>query len=236
MYQSFYTAFQGAGAHQARLDVTANNIANVNTHGFQASKAGFSELLYQNMNKPAGEESSLYVGSGLKLEKTDTSFRPGALMQTEGKYDYAISGEGLFALQDPRTGQVAYTRDGSFQAVLQEDGGYLLSSSDGRRVLSRDGAPITWAAGEENTREVGVFTFRNPHAMTRQHGNLLLPAAGDIATPMETPCVKQGLLEGSNVELAQEFANLIETQRVYSMNLRMLQTCDEIEQTIQSLR
>ena len=236
MNQSFYTAFQGAGAHQARLDVTAHNISNVNTYGFRASKAEFSALLYQNINAPAGEAAPLYTGSGLKVQKTDTSFASGTFLQTGGKYDYAISGEGFFALQDPATQQVAYTRDGSFQAVLRGDGSYILSSSDGRRVLDKNGGQITWRAGEEPAQEVGVFAFQNKHAMVRKQGNLLLPEAGDHAAAVEAPDLTRGALESSNVELTRELADLIETQRVYSMNLRMLQTCDEIEQTIQSMR
>ena len=164
---SFYTATTGAIQQQDRLDVHANNIANVNTFGFRAKQPSFSQLM---TGPVVGIEEDLMRGVGSRMEDAATDFRQSGLTGTERALDYAINGQGFFGLLDPRTGEVSYTRDGSFtlselqeteeyEVVVPPDpddpfaeettttetrqvGKWYLSDGMGRFVLGRDGRRI----------------------------------------------------------------------------------------------
>jgi len=97
MIRAFYTATAGANSNQTYLDVISNNLANIQTEGYKSLKPEFSDLLYTNLTQ-AGN-GSLMVGSGSKIDKTDTLFSEGTLIQTDKLTDFAILGDGFFAIQ-----------------------------------------------------------------------------------------------------------------------------------------
>jgi len=250
---SFYTAAVGAAQQQLRLNVQANNIANVNTYGFKAQKPSFSSLMYGNVNGIDGEQ--LPRGSGAKMAMAGTDFGAGAIADTGRKQDYAIIGEGFFGLYDPANGEVSYTRDGSFslsefqrqkrtddgETELDENGQpvmetvYMLSDGMGRFVLNNRGA-VTEVTDSEAKQPVGVFDFTNTDGMIRMGGNRYIPAAKNGQVRFGTGTVQQGSLEASNTDLAEQITKVIEAQRSFSYNLRMVTTSDELESTVNNLR
>ncbi|MBQ3497057.1 MAG: flagellar hook basal-body protein [Oscillospiraceae bacterium] len=247
MNVSFYTAAVGAREQQSHLDVVANNISNVNTTGFKAERASFSSLMYQNML--GIDEEELPRGVGAQMIAATTDFSSGALMSTFGAQDYAIQGEGFFALLDGTTGEVSYTRDGSFTAGgLQEATGetdefgfpvyeqkLYLTDGSGRFVLSRYGQMIE-VTDINAEYPVGVFDFVNTDGMRHVGGNRFVPVEKNGQVRVGTGTAIHKMLEGSNVDLADEISKMIEAQRMYSYALRMVSVSEEVENTVNNLR
>ena len=237
MNQSFYAAAVAASQQQQRMNVTANNLANVNTAGFKAEQANFSDLLYRNWT--GSDDVQLPRGSGSRMIQTTTDFAQGAMMQkNEGQY-YAINGDGFFALRNPETGEVSYTRSGNFHwGSVQQQGGtvFYLCDPDGYYVLNQAGQPIPLGEDSEADYPVGVFDFANTDGMLHLGSNRFAPVAKNGAVMEGTGTAIHGMLEASNADVGTEFAKVIEAQRSYSYALKMVQTQDEIESTINGLR
>lgn len=253
MNSSFYTAAVGAAQQQLRMNVQANNIANVNTYGYKAQKSSFASLMYRNVN--GIDNRQLPCGAGAKMALTGTDFSAGAIADTGRAQDYAIIGEGFFGLYDPTNGEISYTRDGSFTlsefqrektaedgtAELDENGQtvmesvYMLSDGLGRFVLNNRGA-VTEVADPEAQQAVGVFDFASTDGMIRAGENRYLPADKNGQVRFGTGTVQQGTLEVSNADLADQMTKVIEAQRSFSYNLKMVTTSDELESTVNSLR
>lgn len=244
MNASFYTAAVGATQHQNRLNVHSNNIANVNNHGFKAETATFAALMYGNLQGIEGAE--LPRGSGTRMILTNTDFSGGPQSETRRDYDYSILGEGFFGLSDPVSGETSYTRKGSFSlagfqrpdAAGELEQVYMLSDGFGRFVLGRDGLPLE--VPENSTPAelpIAVYGFENTNGMQPVGSNRYLPVDKNGAPQLlEDSTIQQGFLEGSNTELAIELTKVIEAQRSYSYALKMIQTSDEVESTINGLR
>ncbi len=236
MEVSFYVAASGATTNQKKLDIVANNMANVNTEGYKNQTAGFVDLLYDNMNRPSGELTRLKQGSGVRLEKTDIDFEQGALRPTESEIDFAISGDGFFALQNPVNQQIYYTRKGSFNLALMEDGTMRLVAPHGYFVLDRNYQPIT-VTDSQAELPIAVFDFPGKEGFSLVEDNMFLPTPRNGAPFVnDNARVERYALESSNVDLAREMTRVIEAQRAFQMTLRMVQTSDEVEQTINGLR
>lgn len=263
MNQSFYTAAVGAGQHQLRLNVQSNNIANVNTYGFKAEKPSFASLMNSGMYGINGK--NVPRGTGARMIMANSDFSGGAVVPTERKYDFSIVGDGFFGLYDPSDGTTSYTRDGSFtlsefkrpseQGVLESV--YMLSDGDGRFVLNRDGKPLEVKKTSEkladaenpDTEEppevkslseelpIAVYDFPNKDGMHPVGANRFVPVNKNGAPQLlANATIQRGTLEASNTDLAQELAKVIEAQRSYSYALKMVQTSDEVESTINGLR
>ena len=136
MFRALHSAATGMQAQQTNIDVTANNLANVNTTGFKKSRAEFQDLIYQTLRAPGGQTgtgasspSGLQIGLGVRTTATQAMHSQGALHQSGNSLDLAIEGNGFFQVQRP-SGEMAYTRSGN-----------LKSDADGRLVTS-DGFPI----------------------------------------------------------------------------------------------
>ena len=240
---SFYTAAVGAQMQQERLDVHGNNVANVNTYGFRARIPAFSSLMTYNVR---GINEDVVTGVGSKLEDAETDFRGTALKGTDRPLDFAINGDGFFALVDPGTGDISYTRDGSFTMsdFIDEDGEtrWYLSDGLGRFVLGMDGRRIE-LTGEEDTGgigefdlDVGVFDFINHNGMLHIGDNRMIPVEKNGQVMLGSGVAVPGYLEMSNTDLAYEIAKVIESQRSFQYMLRMVTTSDEIETTVNNLR
>ncbi len=243
---SFYTASVGAQQQQDRLDVHANNIANVNTFGFRAKQPSFSQLMTGSVKSI---EDYMQRGYGSRMEDAQTDFRPSALTGTERKLDYAINGDGFFGLLDPKNGEVSYTRDGSFTLSefkeADENGEqvskWYLSDGMGRFVLGKEGRRIevdeeTAASTDIPELPVGVFDFINHDGMLSLGDNRLIPVDKNGGVGLGSGEAVQGYLELSNADLANELSKVIEAQRSFQYMLRMVTTSDEIETTVNSLR
>jgi len=238
MELSFYTAAVGAQAQQTRMNIIANNLANINTEGYKSQSAGFVDLLYQKYYRAATRDPE--TGCGARVEKTDVLHTQGGMMPTGMKYDFMINGEGFFALYDPGTESYFYTRHGSFMLsnFSNDDNMFLLADDQGYLVLDKDFNYIAVDPNDPNQRiDIGVFDFIITDGMVMVGNNHYVPAEKNGQPFLnEKAEVLQGRLEMSNVDLAHEMSKVIETQRAYQMTLKMLQTSDEIEQTINNLR
>ncbi len=236
MDSSFYTAVRGAMSQQTHMDILSNNIANMNTNGYKTKTASFQDLLhYYNMRAPETEVTRYEAGTGSIVQRTDTDFTDGVLISTGLQFDYAIQGTGFFMIQDPVDNTITYTRDGSFALSERADGMYL-ADDQGRLVLDAAQNPILYEGGELSAVP-GIFDFVHTNGMVSVGTNGFVPSAknGNVMPAQDSELV-QGCLEGSNVDLADEMSKVIVSSRAYTYMLRMVQTADEVEQTINGLR
>ena len=246
MNQSFYIGAVGAQQQLQRLNVHGDNIANLNTVGFKADRSDFSALMYQNHR---GIEEELPMGVGARLLMTSTDFSQGPVEDYGRSLDYMIEGEGFFGLVDLATGEVTYTRNGAFvmssleRPTGQVDGNgqpiletvYCLGDGTGRFVLSESGGLIE-VEDPKQKLPIGIFDFANYDGMIQLDDTRYLPVDKNGDLWYGSGVLRQGVLEGSNADLAQEYTKVIESQRAYGMALKMVQTSDEIETTINNLR
>lgn len=236
MNLSMYTALAGAKAQQSRLDVIANNLANLQTEGYKAQSAGFVGLLYENYEKGATDDPEM--GCGARMEKTDFSFENGGMIPTGSPYDFAIGGDGFFAVYNRGNDEIYYTRNGQFHLSDQGGGQFYLAAQDGSLVLDEEMGFIPVTSGT-NSEELtpGIFDFVHKEGFLAQGGNYYLPTEKN-GNPIkkEDVVLHRGMLESGNVDMAVEMTRIIESQRAYQMTMKMIQTADEIEQTINNLR
>nr|WP_325182645.1 flagellar hook-basal body protein [uncultured Oscillibacter sp.] len=262
MNQSFFIAAVGAHQQLKRLTVHSNNIANLNTYGFKAEKSRFASLMYDDLKAigTASEGSAEAVGDGEDFEMlsagvgaalwtTDTDFKGGPLTETNRPQDYAIAGDGFFAIADLVTGEITLTRNGAFviselmrpTGEVDENGEditervYYLSDNEGRFVLSDTGGMIE-VNDEHKGQPVGVFDYINYDGMQHVDETYFQAIEKNGSIRAGEGKVLQGFLEMSNADLAEEMTKVIESQRAYGMALKMVQTSDEIETTINGLR
>ncbi|MEG2429047.1 MAG: flagellar hook-basal body protein [Oscillospiraceae bacterium] len=259
MIDAFYTAAVGTAQTQKAMDVIANNMSNLNTYGYKSSQSSFSDLLYTHMrpstgltnngfttqipgqtNPPDGinPNDRLKVGHGAKLKKTDTIYTGGVFTPTGRGLDYAIQNDGFFAIET--TNGIKYTRNGNFEKTQLGDKFYL-TSSQGGCVLDSQGQRIEVPEGlnEAPNLPIGVFKFENQDGLVRESAMLFSATdnsgeAVSIANPEQA--LKQSYLEASNVDIAQSMSDVIIFQRSFQYNAKMVQTADEIMQTVNGLR
>ena len=246
MNQSFYTGAVGAQQQMFAMNVQANNIANVNTVAFKSEKPRFMALLRQRMESIEDGNYSSGVGGSLMMTSTDYSM--GRLTSQGGAQDYTILGDGYFAVVNLNTNEVTFTRNGAFRISFYErmigtdefdnpvyETVQTLIDNQGRFVLGRNGNIITVTNPNEK-QNIGIFDYGNYDGMRHQSGTEFLPVDKNGNLYYGTGELHQGALEGSNVDLAESFTKVIEAQRAYTMSLKMIQTSDEIETTINNLR
>ena len=203
---------------------------------------GFQALMYGMLD--GINNAQLPRGSGSCMVSTGTDWASGPLKETGRSLDYAIIGNGYFALYEPGSGAVSFTRDGSFtmsafqvadpeseQGVRTE---YYLSDGEGRQVLGQDGYPIR-VTDPELELPVGVFDIQYQDGLQRDGSSRFLMGDKNGTVWLSTSKAQQGMLEESNADLATELSQVIEAQRSYSYALKMLQTADEVETTINGL-
>ncbi len=242
MRPAFYTGASGLVAFQETLNVIGNNIANCNTVGYKAQKTSFNQLLSTEMESNSDEP--LLVGNGVRTVSSGLNADSGNPVSSQGALDLAISGNGWFAVNN--NGRREYTRDGSFSISMSGSTAYLVNQN-GAYVLDSYGNQIySVIDSKTNTVDfnamldkVGVFTFPYPEALTPASSNCYLAntytGTAAIASKNEYTVLK-GCLEQSDVSLADEMVALIIAQRGYQMSARVVQTADEVEQTVNSLR
>lgn len=240
---AFYAAAAGASAQQKRMNVVANNLSNLSTAGFKREEAVFANLIYNELDPPAQEGTQLVASSGSHIAKTNTDYSLGELLPSGMPYDYVLTGDGFFALQDPATGEITYTRDGTFSLSRigdEDEDIFYLASANRKQVLDENGEPII-VTDENKDRKlpVGVYRFRTNDGMIHVGDNEYRPTEKNgpaVVAENSENLVLQGYTENSNVDMAEEMTYMIEAQRAYQYALKMIQTADEVESTINSLR
>jgi flagellar basal-body rod protein FlgG len=235
MINGFFAAKSGLRSYQFSLDVTANNIANVDTAGYQAKTANFSDLIYtrtQGLDVVAGNGSRVYSTSAVVEQG---SYQPGDSLSA------MVEGRGYFAIQNPAENAdvpALYMRSGAFQ-LTSENGAVYLTAPGGGYVLDQGGQRIQVQNGDITAAfaQVALYSFPNPGGLTAMGGGRYAPneVSGEPAQDALSRLV-QGGVEGSNVDMSTEIAHMMVAQRGFQLNARMLQTIDEIEQTANGLR
>ena len=257
MNMSFYSAAVGAYQQQLRMDVQANNIANVNTQGFRCERAAFGELMNRNVEGING--NNLPKGTGARMIHAPIDFTSRGFKETGMDFDFAINGNGFFAVYDLATQEISFTRDGAFEMneflippaedaepEYDENGELIepqatsvwrLSDNFGRCVLDPQGNFIVIDPEDRGADlDVGVFDYAIHYGMQHTSDNRLIPTDVNGQLYLGTGTVVRGLLEMSNTDLTQEFIKVIESQRAFSYCLRMVTTTDEIETTFNNQR
>lgn len=254
MHPALWISKTGLDAQQRDIAVTSNNLANASTIGFKKSRAIFEDLLYQNINQPGGQStqdtelpSGLMLGAGTRVVATQKNFSQGNLITTENSLDLMVSGKGFFEILMP-DGSVSYTRNGQF--TLDRDGqivtpgaGYPLQPAinipnDALSVtVSQDGevsVTMPGQAGNQVVGQINLAAFINPAGLEPVGENLFKESASSGAPLQGVPgvdgmgSVRQGALETSNVNVTEELVNLIESQRVYEMNSKVISSVDQM--------
>lgn len=270
MMRSLWTGASGMISQQTNVDTIANNLSNINTTGYKTERAEFKSLLYQTIQGKStdstGEQKpvGIQVGLGTRNSAITSQFTQGSFTETGNQWDFAIDGEGFFALQMP-DGTTGYTRNGSFKMSIGV-GGNTLCDSEGNPVLDENGAPITVdstytpsqmtvdATGnlcypDENGNpqsigiKIGLVQFNNPSGLEKASGTTLKESeasgaarweSGDDALKKSQICQKY--LEASNVQAVDEMVNLIVAQRAYEMNSKIISASDTMLQQANNLR
>ncbi len=238
MYTSFYTAARGAMEEQEKLNVVGHNLANANNYGYKAKTTVFTDLMYYNLNNYTGEDTRYKAGVGINVEKTNTDFSPKGLITTEEKFDYAINGKGFFMLRSPITNEITYTRNGHFSMSRRGNEFYLVNDN-GNFVLDENRNPIRVLDGNagELSGQIGVYGFNILDGMQSTGNNEFVPVLknGEPFLMRDAKLIDHAL-EMSGVDVADDFTRMIEAQRAYSYALKMVQTSDEVVNTINTLR
>lgn len=257
MFSILRTASSGLAAQQLALDVVGNNIANQNTAGFKRSRADTQDVLYTPWDytgsEPYPAEAQPYGAAGNGTVSTVTRIMvPGPALQTGRSLDVAIQGDGFFEITFP-DGNRAYTRDGTFTL---DAGGRLVTVTGlpaGDIVVPPDATGVRIAAdgtvrgrrgndvAETVFGQLPVVAFPNPRGLLAIGENLFVPSENSgAAQPLDVAVTGErllsGSLEGSNVELSEEFTRMIQAQRAYQANLKVVQTWDEMMSTANALR
>ncbi len=252
MLRAFSTSATGMAAQQMMVDVTANNLANMNTTGFKRSQVNFQDLLYVKMRESGTEISSgmkspngLEVGSGVRAANTVKVFDAGEMVNTTRSLDVAIAGDGFLQVTMP-DGTTKYTRDGALMkganGELLTSSGYFITPSitiptDAVAVnIGQDGGVnVTTASGTQSV--VGTITlarFANPSGLSNEGENLLAETEASGTATTGTPgtngygIIQSGFLEKSNVQMITELVNLITAQRGYETSSRSIRAGDEM--------
>lgn len=260
--RSLSIAATGMLAQQTNIDVIANNIANLNTTGFKRQRPEFQDLLYQSLRRvgAASSDAGTIVPSGVQLGvgvKTASVYRiteQGNLVSTSNTLDLAIQGRGYFHIQLP-SGDDAYTRAGTFQIspqgqIVTADGyvvapGITIPSGATDISINSSGEVQVKLDGQVTPQTVGqieLATFPNDAGLEAVGDNLLLetPASGapTTGTPGSTGfgTLQQGFLEISNVDAVSEITSMINAQRAYELNSKVITTADEMMSTVSQLR
>ncbi len=255
MHAALYISKTGLAAQDKQLSTISNNLANASTVGFKRNRAVFEDLFYQVQRQPGAQStqdtqlpSGLQIGTGTRVVATQKQFTEGSMQVTGQSMDVAIDGRGFFQVLMPN-GDIGYTRDGQFQVSDQGEfvnaNGQVIQPAitvpQGTQKISigLDGTVTAKLAGEPEAQNIGqleTVDFINPAGLQANGGNLYLQTAASGDPVAGTPgldglgSLKQGSLEGSNVDIVEEMVNMITTQRVYELNSKVVSTADSMLQ------
>lgn len=251
-------AATGMSAQQTNLEVIANNIANINTTGFKRARAEFSDLIYQverlqgvpNRGNDSLVPEGAHVGLGVRLAAIRNVNIQGTLTSTGNQYDLALTGNGWFQIEAGND-QTQYTRAGAFNTnatgdLVTADGfavvpGITVPEDAVEVIINEAGQVFARIPNQNELQEVGqltLATFANDAGLTPMGGNLF--AESDVSGSPNTgvpgdpgfATIRQGYLEGSNVDPVREITEMISAQRGYEMNSKVIQAADDMAATV----
>ncbi len=262
--QALYSAATGMTAMETKLDVIANNLANIETTAFKRGRVNFEDLFYRHEKMPGAQDSAgqytatgISIGLGTRVAGIQSELRQGAFEQTGRELDVAIEGNGFFTVTDP-SGDILYTRAGTFS--INANGELVIGSANTGRLLeppitipqdataisiSPEGNVMVRQPGNSNLTQVGqieLVTFINPEGLLKLGENLYAETDASGTPTSGTPgqqgfgLLRQNMLEASNVEPVRELIDLITTQRAFELNSQAVQAGDQVMQLVANLR
>ena len=255
-------AAAGMTAQQTRVEVISNNLANMNTTGYNARRAEFADLHYQQVTRPGTINASdgtvvptgVQLGLGVRATSVSVILAQGALSSTGGDLDIAIEGDGFLEVTLP-DGRAGYTRDGG----LKRTGDGLIVTSDGYPVvpnvtipedalsisINAEGEIYAFFQDRVEPEFLGQFTlagFSNPRGLEAIGSNLFLETGASGPSLVNTPGIdglgtlRQGFLEDSSVDPVKEVTDLIEAQRGYELNSKVITAADQMLSAMVQIR
>ncbi|MCR9925349.1 flagellar basal-body rod protein FlgG [Vibrio alginolyticus] len=253
MHSALWVSKTGMAAQDTKMTAISNNLANVNTVGFKRDRVVFEDLFYSIQRQPGGQvdqvnelPSGIQLGSGVRVVGTQKVFTQGNTQNTTQELDLAVMGQGFFQIENS-DGQIMYTRNGQFHRNSEG----LMVNSQGLPLepqiqipdnavsfsVGVDGTVTTTTADDPTPQQLGQITlakFINPAGLEAMGGNLFReteasgPADELIAGADGAGIIKQGALEGSNVQVVEEMVDMITTQRAYEMNAKVVSAADDM--------
>ena len=250
---AMHIARTGLDAQDTRMRVISNNLANVNTTAFKKDRASFATLSYQTVTAAGAQSSSeskyatgLNLGTGVRIQGTARMDTQGSMQTTGNSLDLAIDGDGYFQVQMPG-GKLGYTRAGNFSRSPEG----LLITSEGYQVMpgitvpqgatqitiGNDGTVSATVDGQTEPSVLGQIqtaSFANPAGLQSAGDNYLTETAASGAANLGVAgqdgrgTIRQGMLEGSNVNVVEELVDMIECQRAYEVNSKMISATDDM--------
>lgn len=258
MIRALYSAASGMTAQQLNVDNIANNLANANTAGYKMRRAQFQDLIYQSMVQPGTAASAqttvpagLQLGLGTRASGNEIIFTQGNFVQTNNPLDMVIQGTGFFQILQPN-GTIAYTRAGQFQLdangnIVDSNGNQLqpqisIPASAQNVTIAQDGTVSYTLPNQTAAQKAGqiqLANFQNPAGLNSIGNSLYEPTEASGSPLVGVPggsdglgTLMQGYSEQSNVDVVSEFVNLIQSQRAYEANSRVVKAADEMYQQI----
>ncbi len=250
---AMHIARTGLDAQDMRMRVISNNLANVNTTGYKRDRAAFETLAYQTVTAPGAPSTAetrfatgLNLGTGVRIQGTARIDTQGSMQTTGNSLDLALDGDGYFQVQLPG-GTLGYTRAGNFSRSPEG----LIVTSEGYQVMpgitvpegataitiGTDGTVSATIPGQSAASELGqiqIAAFPNTEGLLQGGDNYLTETAASGAANLGVAGVdgrggiRQGMLEASNVNVVQELVDMIETQRAYEVNSKMISATDDM--------
>lgn len=247
-------AATGMSAQQMRVDVISNNLANMSTTGYNARRADFADLHYQQIARPGSVTAAdgtmlptgVQLGLGVRPSAISVMLAQGSLTQTNGDLDVAIEGRGYLEVTMPG-GSAGYTRDGA----LKRTGDGLIVNSEGYQVapgitipsdarslaVNADGEVYGYFADRvepELLGQMSLIGFTNEKGLEAVGSNLFLETEASGPPVQGTPgqeglgTLRQGYLEESSVDAVREVTELIKAQRAYELNAKVITAADQM--------
>lgn len=245
MLKALWNGRSGLNANQNRLDAISNNISNLETNGYKKIDVAFEDIFGEKMDRlglpvTSDNRGELVIGSGSRGDRTVKNNLQGTLFETGKDTDLAISGAGFFKVIDDK-GEAFYTRDGSFNTDSE---GNLVHSSGMKLEIKNFnkgslGNTLSIKANGEIMSENGLvgkvvlYDFQDKDNMISAGGNLLKGTGSPQKASGE---IKQGYIEGSNVDLAKELTDMMMTQRAFELNSRSVKAADDMWQIANNLK
>ncbi|WP_305374440.1 flagellar basal-body rod protein FlgG [Photobacterium leiognathi] len=253
MHSALWVSKTGMAAQDTKMTAISNNLANVNTVGFKRDRVVFEDLFYSIQRQPGAQvdqlnqlPSGVQLGSGVRVVGTQKVFTQGNSQNTQQQLDLAVMGSGFFQIENS-DGQVMYSRNGQFhvnsEGLMVNGQGLPLQPQiqipeEANSIsIGVDGIVTAILAGDPEPQELGQITlakFINPAGLEAIGGNLYkeTQASGQaqeiIAGTDGVGSLKQGALEGSNVQVVEEMVDMITTQRAYEMNAKVVSAADDM--------
>jgi flagellar basal-body rod protein FlgG len=233
MLEGLYTAAAGMAAQQQRMDALSNDVANVNTAGYKRVRVGFRDLVYQ-----ASGGGNVRTGAGSALVQLGRGSEQGAFLKTDQPFDLAIEGDGYFQVRRSNTGQIALTRNGQLQVnangqLVTAEGDQLVPPITLPRGIDPNrvgiGADGTLTTGTRRLGQIQLVTVPAPTGLAAAgNGYYTVTAASGGVRRATTATLQQGMLEGSNVNLADAMVDMMDAQRSYSMASKAIHMQDQM--------